>query len=197
MKLAAICLVRTNMRVGGGKAKGSAWERESGKALSLWLTKGAMPDIFSRNVLSGGAFTAAQGRGKESNRMAGDLMAAHPAAFRFLANYIVECKHLASLGLEAFLFDTERSSPLSRIIMYARGQARQTGLHYMLIAKQNRREAFVIVDGSIGEQLLSAIPPSPRRLPPPHHKLHGGSIFLLPLSSMCSRVDPDLFLKDF
>ena len=184
------------MRKGGGKDKGSAWERESGKALSLWLTRGEKPDIFARNVLSGGAFTVAQGRGVSSSRMAGDLMAAHPLAFRFLSRYIVECKHLASLGLEQFLFDTSRTSPLSKIVMYARGQANQAGLDYLLIAKQNRRDALVIADGATGTRLIaSAIPSHRAQLPPHHHLLHARSIFVMSLDQMCSRIDPDLFLS--
>ena len=51
------------MRAGSSKAKGSQWEREVGKTFSLWLTNNERPDLFSRNVLSGGAFTIAHNKG--------------------------------------------------------------------------------------------------------------------------------------
>lgn len=184
------------MRPGGGKDKGSAWERECGKALSLWLTAGARPDIFSRNVLSGGAFTAAASRGNQSSRMPGDLMAAHPLAFKFLQRFSVECKHLASLGLENFLFDYKSSSMLSQIIMYADGQAQQIGLDYMIIAKQNRRDPFVIVSGDSGAGILSAARASGRlRIPPPYHRLHRGRIFIMTLAHLVGQIDPDRLLE--
>lgn len=183
------------MRAGGGKDKGSSWEREVGKLLSLWLTHGARPDIFSRNVLSGGAFTNASSKGELSSRMPGDLMAAHPLAFTFMSKYAIECKHLASLGLEQFLFDDKNSSELSKIISFADGQARAVQLDYMIVAKQNRREPFVITAGSVGRHILEAGRVSSRiRIAPPHHYLHRGRIFMMKFGTMCTVIDPDRLL---
>lgn len=183
------------MRAGGGKEKGSSWEREVGKALSLWLTAGERPDIFSRNVLSGGSFTQAQSRGNRSSRMPGDLMAAHPLAFRFMEHYAVECKHLATLGLEAFLFDDKSACELSKIIMYANGQAQQAGLEYMIVAKQNRRDPFVITTGEIGARILAAARVGRVRLQPPHHWLHRRRVFMMKFEYMTGTIDPDLLLS--
>lgn len=183
------------MRAGGGKDKGSSWEREVGKLLSLWLTRGARPDIFSRNVLSGGSFTNASHKGELSSRMPGDLMAAHPLAFAFMSRYAIECKHLASLGLEQFLFDDKGGSELSKIISFADGQATACALDYMIVAKQNRREPFVITSGSIGRRILEAGQTGGRaRIAPPHHYLHRSRIFMMKFGTMCSVIDPDRLL---
>lgn len=183
------------MRAGGGKDKGSSWEREVGKLLSLWLTRGARPDIFSRNVLSGGSFTNASRKGELSSRMPGDLMAAHPLAFAFMSRYAIECKHLASLGLEQFLFDDKGTSELSKIISFADGQARACALDYMIVAKQNRREPFVITSGPVGKRALDAVRESTRvRVLPPHHYLHRGRIFMMKFGAMCAVIDPDKLL---
>ena len=186
------------MKAGGGKSKGSAWEREVGKLLSLWLTNAERPDIFSRNVLSGGSFTLAEAAGKQSSRMAGDLMAAHPLAFRFLSRFSVECKHLANIGLDAFIFDPRMMSPLGHIIRQARRQARYTDAEYMIVAKQNRQDALVMVDGQIGKQMLEALKTTGNRaaLKPMHHFFHGDQIFAMRFRDMLVRVNPDLLLEN-
>jgi hypothetical protein len=122
------------------KNKGSAFEREAGKQLSLWLTAGERPDTFSRNVLSGGSFTNAELRGEKSSRMPGDLMAAHPLAFAFLSQFSVECKHYEDIGLDAYLWDTRARTMLGEFIYHTKRQAVPVDLEYMLIAKQDYRD---------------------------------------------------------
>jgi hypothetical protein len=185
------------MLPGRGKGKGSGWERDVGKQLSLWLTNSARPDIFSRNVLSGGAFTVAAKAGKLSSRMPGDLMAAHPLAFQFLSQYLIECKHLASLGLENYLFDTSGKAQMTGIVALATKQAIQAELEYMIIAKQNHREPLVLVAGYIGQRMLLAHGRSSSRtiITPNHHYLHKQRIFLMRFRDMLSFVKPTSFLE--
>lgn len=187
---------KLKVRSGGGKAKGSSWERDVGKLLSLWLTNSERPDIFSRNVLSGGSFTLAEMAGVKSSRMAGDLMAAHPLAFRFLEHFQVECKHLADIGLEAYLFDPRGMTALGRIISLAKRQARHIGAEYMLVAKQNHKDALVMVPGEVGWRMLNCLKSRGARnaLRPMHHFLHQDQVCVLRLCDMISRIDPDLFL---
>ena len=184
------------MRKGGGHAKGAEWERQVGKALSLWLTNNQRPDIFTRNVLSGGSFTILERKGERSSRMPGDIMAAHPLAFKFLENFSVECKHLADLGVEAHFWDPKGGKALGEIIRLANRQARSIGLEYMLIARQNHREPFVFVNGRIGHRFLAARKPSKRAsILPMYHILHRGSTFAMLLSDMLITVDPTILLE--
>jgi hypothetical protein len=185
------------MRVGGGKDKGSAWERQVGKLLSLWLTNAERGDIFSRNVLSGGAFTLAEAAGKISSRAPGDLMAAHPLAFNFLSRFSVECKHLANIGLEAYLLDPRAQTSLGQIISLASRQAKHIKLEYMIVAKQNNREAIVMIDGDVGEKMMRCLRAKRGRisLSPMHHYLHRGSICMLRFCDMLSFIDPEKLLE--
>ena len=184
------------MRVGGGKAKGSQWERDCGKAISLWLTHGERPDIMSRNVLSGGSFTNAENAGKVSSRMPGDMMAAHPLAFRFLSHFSIECKHLKSLNLDAYLFDPRMQTPFGHIITLARRQAQSINLQYMVIAKQNNREAVIFMEYSIGFHVLNNPKKTARtRLQPMYHGLHKDTVFMMRFKDFLAWTDPDLFLE--
>lgn len=184
------------MKAGQGKAKGSEWERQVGKMLSMWLTYGARPDIFSRNVLSGGTFTLAQNKGQSSSHMPGDLMAAHPLAFDFLSQYLIECKHLASLGLENYLFDRSGKGEMTKIVALAASQAEHAGLDFMLIAKQNYRDPLVIIAGHVGKRMLGAHGRDSRRvvITPNHHYLHKSHIMVMWLSEMLTYVKPRDFL---
>jgi len=186
------------VRPGGGKDKGSSWERESGRILSLWLTAGARGDIFSRNVLSGGAFTVAQSLGKQTSRMPGDLMAAHPLAFTFLSQFMIECKHLQSLEIEQYFFDQAGKSFLNQIIVYAEQQAAQGGLEYMVVAKQDRKPPLVFVAGHIGARMLEASRGTGSRtyIYPPYHFMHKKRTMVLRLSDMVERVNPSSLLRE-
>ncbi len=186
------------MRSGGGKAKGSAFERECGKLISLWLTHGERPDIMSRNVLSGGSFTNAENAGKVSSRMPGDMMAAHPLAFRFLSRFSVECKHLKDIGLLQYMLDPRQQNPLAIIIALARRQAKSINCEFMVIAKQNRHDAVVIIDGGIGEHMMLCMKQRGTRtmLHPMYHFLHKGNVCLLRFSDMLRMIDPDLLLAE-
>lgn len=184
------------MRVGGGGAKGAEWERQVGKQLSLWLTHDKHPDIFTRNVLSGGSFTMAERLQRATMRAPGDLMAASPLAFDFLRMFSVECKHLADIGLEAHFWDPQGATMLGEIIKLARRQARSIGCEYMVIAKQNRREPLIFVDGKMGPRFLAARRPTRRvAVFPMYHLLHRNTIFVMRFTDMLITVDPERLLE--
>jgi hypothetical protein len=183
------------MRVGGGGAKGAEWERQVGKLLSLWLTNDQHPDLFTRNVLSGGSFTIAESKGRSSSRMPGDLMAANPLAFDFLRAFSVECKHLADIGLEAHFWDPRGATMLGEIIKLARRQARSINCEFMVIAKQNRREPLMFVDGRLGPSFLNSRIPTRRvAVFPMYHLLHRNTIFVMRFTDVLLTTDPKILL---
>ena len=182
------------MRAGGGKEKGSAYEREVGRLLSRWLTYDERADIFSRNVLSGGGFTRAEQAGAVTSRMPGDLMPAHPLAFAFMATFSVECKHLRDIGLEAYLWDPVYKSPLAQIITLAERQAHGIGLHYFVTAKQNHRTALLFVSKQVGNIMMECT----RRRGgafPMYHRVHRQRVFIMRLEDMLAAVDPTTLLE--
>lgn len=144
------------MRTGGGKNKGSEWEREVGKRLSRWISKGARSDLFTRNVLSGGDFT--RRIVKESGEIGtpGDLMARDKLAFDFIRAFFVECKHYKVLGFVPFLFDVSGKTFLSVALAHASMQAAQSGTHFMFVAKQNNLQPVVILNKKLAELLYPA-----------------------------------------
>src|SRR5581483_12100766 len=87
------------MRKGGGKEKGSQYEREIGYKLSLWLSNGARKDILCRTVGSGAQFTFS----KSVRGIPGDLRSQHELGDLFCQKFVLECKHWKDLELIRFL----------------------------------------------------------------------------------------------
>lgn len=175
------------------KEKGSEFERQVGKALSLWVSEGHRSDLFARNVLSGGSFTNAMKKDSKEHGMPGDLAANHPMAFKFLELFTVECKHYADLGFEAFLFDTEAKSFLGSVLKHTRKQAQQAKLHPMVIARQNRRPSILLTDLLVGDVLLRNVPS--RLKLPHHHVLHNQKTTMLLLDDVLRLVPAAKFLE--
>ena len=66
------------MRRGGGSNKGSSFEREICKTLSLWWTDGSRDDVFWRTAGSGGRATNRARTGRSTAGAEGDLTATDP-----------------------------------------------------------------------------------------------------------------------
>src|SRR4249919_3894092 len=87
------------MRAGGGKQKGSVFERQVCRRLSLWVTNNEKQDVFWRSAMSGGRATVARGK----VRQCGDVCAVAEEGYAFCNSWFVECKHVRSLNLDSFL----------------------------------------------------------------------------------------------
>jgi len=124
------------MRPGGGKEKGSNFEREIAALLSLWISNNERNDLFRRTVLSGGQYT--QGIGKRGEP--GDLGPNHPLAFAFIDKFVVECKTWAYLELIDVVWGKHA---LYDAMMKVKQEAESSLKSWMLIAKQNRRPTLV------------------------------------------------------
>jgi len=86
------------MKSGGGKRKGSAWERDVAKMLSLWITEGKSKDVLWRSQSSGGRATVrSKTNGEPLNLQLGDLTIADfscEGAQVFIENFVVEAKNI-------------------------------------------------------------------------------------------------------
>jgi hypothetical protein len=163
------------MRPGGGKEKGSSFERVACKALSIWVTNGVRGDLFTRNVISGGTFTNKVAQGSREHGMPGDIMANHPQAYEFLSKFTVECKHHKDLNLDAYLYDMREASSLAKIINKTRKEAAHIQVRPMLVIKQNNRPSQIVLEADAGRCALQA---TGHRLHLPYHLLHTGQIYL-------------------
>jgi hypothetical protein len=172
------------------KRKGSAWERNVGKMLSLWLTKGERPDLFSRNVLSGGSFTRAAAAGKHGG-MPGDIIAAHPLALAFVQTFAVECKHQRDVNLERYVLSAGKTdSFLGRTVDLIRSQTDGNDLNWLVIAKQNNRPAFVLMGAMIGMDAARSVDEDTYLT---IHTLFNGSVTMMPFTDLL-KTKPDEFL---
>lgn len=129
------------MRAGGSKAKGSAYERQICKALSLWVSSGKAVDIFWRSAMSGGRATVSNRKGV-SVRQAGDITAVAPEGHALTDRFYIECKHVQSLDLEAFCLTGKGA--LAKFWRVACREAQQHRREPIIIARQNRTADLVI-----------------------------------------------------
>lgn len=90
------------MQRGGGSGKGSNFERDVCRQLSLWITHGKKADCLWRSSMSGGRATVARKRG-ELVRQAGDITAVAPEGHVLTDNWYIECKAWSDLQLNKFI----------------------------------------------------------------------------------------------
>jgi hypothetical protein len=131
------------MRAGGGKAKGSQFERDICVALSLWVSNGKSEDLFWRSAMSGGRATVGARKGKDLARHAGDISATSREGHALTDDWYVECKRYADLNFAGFFL--KRQGPLFKFWEEACAQAAEHGKMPMLIAREDRAETLVIV----------------------------------------------------
>jgi len=122
------------MRRGGGKAKGSAFEREVCKLLSLWVSDGKDEDLFWRSAMSGGRSTVAHKKGRVV-RQSGDITAVAPAGHALTDHWHIECKAYRDIRLGQFI--VKNTGPMAEWWKTACKQAALWEKKPALIVKQN------------------------------------------------------------
>lgn len=131
------------MKAGGGKQKGSEYERFICKALSLWVSGGQREDLFWRSAMSGGRATVGKKAGKDLAHHAGDISATHPMGHILTDHFYVECKRYADLNFGSFL--TKQAGPLAGFWAEAIKQAAAHDRIPMLIVREDRNDTLLIV----------------------------------------------------
>lgn len=131
------------MRAGGGKQKGSAYEREICVALSLWVSAGEREDLFWRSAMSGGRATVAKRKGTDLAAHAGDISATHEDGHALTNTWYIECKRYADLNYAAFMLKGE--GPLAKFWKETCDQAEAHDKLPMLIAREDRGFTTVII----------------------------------------------------
>lgn len=126
-----------------GKAKGSAFEREVCKELSLWVSRGERKDLYWRSAMSGGRATIGKRKGEDLAHQAGDISAVHPDGHVLTDKYYIECKFYRDLDIKAFLVGKGKLSA------FWKEAVTQSHIHKrlpLLIAKQNMLPTLVLVE---------------------------------------------------
>lgn len=122
------------MRKGGGKAKGSSFERQICKELSLWISGGEFADIFWRSAMSGGRSTVAMKKGTKLSAQAGDVSSIHSLGNEFIDRFMIEAKFYKTLNYESLI---KGKGNLLAFWQRATHDAKLHGKKPLLIAKQN------------------------------------------------------------
>lgn len=131
------------MRSGGSKSKGASFERETCVALSLWLSNGVSDACLWRSAMSGGRATIGKRAGKTRESQSGDISAVSSLGHKLTDRFSVECKFYKDIDLESLIY--ARKGKLAEFWKQARADAAASKKQPMLIAKQNRRPALVML----------------------------------------------------
>lgn len=128
-----------------GKAKGSGFERQISKELSLWWSNGERDDLFWRTQSSGGRFTIRKRMGLKTHNQSGDVCSTHPNSELFSKIFHVECKSYKNIGLWSIVTG---KGLLVDWLVKAKEEA-SGGKHVFLVAKENNRPVLVFLDRDI------------------------------------------------
>lgn len=87
------------MRKGGGKSKGTEFERQVCKDLSLWVSKGKREDLYWRSAMSGGRATIQYKKGIINETQQGDITSIDPLGALLTKQFVIECKFYEDLKI--------------------------------------------------------------------------------------------------
>lgn len=142
---------RRKRRVGSGKRKGGAWERQTCKQLSLWLSGRKSETLFWRSAMSGGRATVMNKAGRVNQSQQGDISAVEPAGAPLIDAFVIECKSYQKLAIDRAVLQS--SGLLKNFWRKLQKQAARCHKLPMLVAKQNQLEVILCLD-DVGRRLL-------------------------------------------
>lgn len=131
------------MKSGGSHKKGTRFEREVCKSLSLWISRGEREDVFWRSAMSGGRATVRARSGIQLKAQAGDVSPISALGEQLLDRFVIECKNYKDLEvLQGVVKDNGTLHKFWR-------EHERVGTIYgklpMLIARQNMMPAFCLL----------------------------------------------------
>jgi len=188
-------------------SKGTKFERDICKRLSLWWTDGKRTDVFWRTSGSGARATTRSKQDKDTFGQYGDVCATDPIGLPLIHLCTIEIKVGYSRQTVFDLVDrlpSERKQPYKKFINQAIQGAEQSGsLFWMLITKRRYKETLIIIPLSLYIQLKMMMnPPIKIHKAVPSFKLtfnlHKGRncrIYCTTLSNFLASVHPDV-IKD-
>lgn len=130
------------MRSGGGKGKGSAFERYCCKRLSLYVTMGQRDDVFWRSAMSGGRATLQLRQDIINRAQSGDMTAIAPEGYALCDRCLFENKFYTNLAIPQGLL--KGTGHLINFWRSTQKAAARYGKAPVLIAKQNLLPVIVL-----------------------------------------------------
>lgn len=134
-----------------GSGKGSKFEREICRALSLWWSEGLglepRDDIFWRSSQSGGRATFRTQKGKATHGSYGDIAAIDPIGAPLLKFWTIEIKCGRNIGTPWDCFDSNKrggSTKFETALMQAYRSHKEAGSYsWLLIVRRDFRKPMV------------------------------------------------------
>jgi len=181
--------------------KGSIWEREICKQLSLWWSDNKRDDIFWRSTTSGARATVRSRQGKNTFGQYGDIQATDPIGQTLLDVCTMELKRGYSKDTIAHILDAPKKSAVQAYAKFINqaitDHKKAKSLFWMLIVKRDRREPIVYIPMKFYRQIclksnvhLSSKFPLVLIL-----KYNKQRIFACPLKDFLKNVNPKLIKK--
>lgn len=127
-----------------GKGKGTQFERDMSRRLSLWLSGGDRSDLLWRSSMSGGRATISMIKGEKLSAQSGDLSSIHKLSHDFIEVFYVELKFYKKLDIESLVKGT--GGRLDKFWTTTRGESEKYDKLPFLIAKQNFSAPFLCLD---------------------------------------------------
>lgn len=143
-------------------SKGSAFEREICKRLSLWWTDGEREDVFWRSAGSGAMAKTRSKMGKGAYGQHGDIQAVDPIGEPLTSKCSIELKRGYSKASVADVLDhppTAAQSIWESFVSQAVTDASLAALPYwILITKRDKRVPLIFIPASLYRKLKSTHP---------------------------------------
>jgi hypothetical protein len=131
-------------------SKGSSYEREICKRLSLWWTDGKREDVFWRSAASGGRAKVRGRQGKQTHGQHGDICATDPIGQPLIDLFTIEIKRGYSKHTFYDLIDKPKNAALQQVekwLLQTLESWKHSGSRtWMLIHKRDQREPMVMLD---------------------------------------------------
>lgn len=139
------------------KGKGSSFERQTAKKLSLWWSKGERDDIFWRSQSSGARATQRKKQGKETANQDGDLTATDVDGFPLIDLLSIELKRgYPDFTIEGLINKPNmKKSVFEKFVHQCQQEIANSDRMWWLVVKQDRREEILIFPRSFYEFLRS------------------------------------------
>lgn len=130
-----------------GAKKGSSYEREICKKLSLWWTYGEDDDVFWRTAGSGARATGRRKQGKKTFGQDGDIQATNPIGQPFVDLFAVEIKRGYKDANPMSVFDHKPGKPLCPFLKFIqqadRACSSSESPFWLIIHKRDRKVEMI------------------------------------------------------
>ena len=143
--------------MGKGHGKGSSFERELCKQLSLWWSYGSTNDIFWRTAGSGAMAKNRSKKGGQAFGQYGDVQATNPTGQKLIDICSIEIKRGYNKDCFAHILDKKyhtAQQAYEKFIQQATEDASNANARtWLLIAKRDRRQALVFMPNKFRKAL--------------------------------------------